>query len=44
MLLNKRKDTRAKFNPGLKANWPSNNWAQYQKQPQLAIPNKVTQH
>ena len=33
MLLNKSKDTRAKFNPGLRANkkWPSNNWAKYQK-------------
>ena len=24
----KKKETRVKFNPGLSANWPSNNWAQ----------------
>ena len=28
MLLNAKKETRVKFNPGLSANWPSNNWAQ----------------
>ena len=27
MLLNKEKETRVKFNPGLSANRPSNNWA-----------------
>ena len=27
MLLNKRKETPVKFNPGLSANRPSNNWA-----------------
>ena len=27
MLLNKKKETRIKFNPGLSANQPSNNWA-----------------
>ena len=28
MLLNTEKETRVKFNPGLSANRPSNNWAQ----------------
>ena len=28
MLLNKGKESRVKFNPGLSANSPSNNWAQ----------------
>ena len=28
MLLNKEKEMRVKFNPGLSANQPSNNWAQ----------------
>ena len=27
MLLNPRKETQVKFNPGLSANRPSNNWA-----------------
>ena len=27
MLLNKKKETRVKFNPGLSPNWLSNNWA-----------------
>ena len=27
MLLNKEKESRVKFNPGLSANRPSNNWA-----------------
>ena len=27
MLLKKEKETRVKFNPGLNANRPSNNWA-----------------
>ena len=31
MLLNKEKDSRVKFNPGLSANRPSNNWAQIYK-------------
>ena len=26
MLLNKRKETQVEINPGLSANWPSNNW------------------
>ena len=29
MLLNTRKKTRVKFNPGLSADRPSNNWAQF---------------
>ena len=28
MLLNKEKESRVKFNPGLSANRPPNNWAQ----------------
>ena len=28
MLLNKEKESRVKFNPGLSANRPSNNWVQ----------------
>ena len=28
MLLNKEKESRVTFNPGLSANRPSNNWAQ----------------
>ena len=28
MLLNTKEETGVKFNPGLSANWPSNNWAQ----------------
>ena len=31
MLLNKEEESRVKFNPGLSANRPSNNWAQVNK-------------
>ena len=39
MLLNKEKECRVKFNPGLSANWPSNNWAQDNKNNILMIFN-----
>ena len=32
MLLNKEKESRVKFNPGLGANRPSNDWAQFFKE------------
>ena len=31
MLLKKENETQVKFNPGLRLNWPSNNWAQEKK-------------
>ena len=39
MLLNKEKESRVKFNPGLSANRPSNNWAQDNKNNILMIFN-----
>ena len=43
MLLKKEKETRVKFNPGLSANRPSNNWALEKRLPNSKMDCPLTE-